>query len=61
MSKDELLKVVKNQFLLKKKLEIKINELTTSNVNFSQIEEVTNFHLLSCKIEHKTIYYYYYF
>ncbi|CAF3307816.1 unnamed protein product [Rotaria socialis] len=39
MSKEEIIKVVKNQVLLKKKLEIKINELTASNTNFSQIEE----------------------
>ncbi|CAF1431308.1 unnamed protein product, partial [Rotaria sordida] len=39
MSKEELIKVVKNQILLKKKLEIKINELTTSNTNFNEIEQ----------------------
>ncbi|CAF3422710.1 unnamed protein product, partial [Rotaria sp. Silwood2] len=39
MSKEELIKVVKSQFLLKKKLETKIFELTTSNTNFSQIEQ----------------------
>ncbi|CAF2893555.1 unnamed protein product [Rotaria sp. Silwood2] len=39
MSKEELIKVVKSQILLKKKLETKIFELTTSNTNFSQIEQ----------------------
>ncbi|CAF3947627.1 unnamed protein product [Rotaria magnacalcarata] len=39
MPKEEIIKVVKNQILLKKKLEIKMNELTASNTNFSQIEE----------------------
>jgi len=37
MSKDELIKLVKSQIILRKKHETKINELTT---NFNQIEKV---------------------
>ena len=40
MSKEELIKLVKNQILLKKKLETKINELTDSNTNLCQTKEV---------------------
>mgnify|MGYP001049802750 CR=1 FL=1 len=40
MSKDELIKVIKNQILLKKKLDTKINELTDLNNNLQQIEKV---------------------
>ncbi len=39
MSTDELIKIVKNQIILKKKLETKINELTNSSTNCNQIEE----------------------
>lgn len=39
MSKEELIKVIKNQILLKKKLDLKITELTDSNNNFQQIEK----------------------
>ena len=37
MSNEELIKIVKNQILLKKKLEIQITEL---NSNFSETEQV---------------------
>jgi len=40
MSKEDLIKLVKNLVLFRKKLETKITELTTSTMNFSQIEEV---------------------
>jgi hypothetical protein len=39
MSTEELIKIVKNQIILKKKLETKINELTNSSTNCNQIEE----------------------
>lgn len=40
MSQDELIKLVKSQVLLKKKLEARISELTTSNISLCQNEEV---------------------
>jgi len=40
MSPEELIKIIKNQVILKKKLETKLNELTSSNTNSNQIEEV---------------------
>jgi hypothetical protein len=40
MSKEDLIKLVKNLVLFRKKLETRITELTTSTMNFSQIEEV---------------------
>jgi len=40
MSQDDLLKLVKNQLLLKKKFEAKIGELTTANVSLCQDAEV---------------------
>ena len=40
MSKEELIKLVKNQILLKKKLETKITELSNANTSLCQSEEV---------------------
>ncbi len=40
MSQEDLLKVVKNQILSKKKLEARISELQTSNLSLCQTEEV---------------------
>jgi len=40
LSQDDLLKLVKNQFLLKKKNEAKLSELTTANVSLCQDAEV---------------------
>jgi hypothetical protein len=42
MSKEELIKLVKNQVILKKKLEIKITELTNSNTSLTETEDVRN-------------------
>ncbi|CAF4444318.1 unnamed protein product, partial [Adineta steineri] len=39
MSREDLIKLLKNYSVLKKKHETKINELTTSNTNFSQTEQ----------------------
>jgi hypothetical protein len=46
MSKEELIKIVKNQIIAKKKLEIKINELTISNTSLCQTEEVIKLSLV---------------
>jgi len=46
MSPEELIKIIKNQVILKKKLETKINELTSSNTNSNQIEEVIKIDLI---------------
>ncbi len=40
MSQEDLVKLVKSQVLLKKKLEAKISELTTANVSLCQDAEV---------------------
>lgn len=40
MSNEDLIKLIKNQISLKKKLETKLTELTNSTANFSQIERV---------------------
>jgi hypothetical protein len=40
MSKEDLIKLIKNQISLKKKLETKLTELTNSTSNFNQIERV---------------------
>jgi hypothetical protein len=40
MSQEDLLKVVKNQILAKKKFEARISELQTSNLSLCQTEEV---------------------
>ncbi|UJR25264.1 hypothetical protein I4U23_006616 [Adineta vaga] len=39
MSKDDLIKLVKNQILFRKKLENKLNELTTASTSFNRTEE----------------------
>ncbi len=46
MSPEELIKIIKNQVILKKKLETKINELTSSSTNSNQIEEVIKIDLI---------------
>jgi len=45
MSQEELIKLVKTQAVLKKKLEARISELTSSNVSLCQTEEVIIFSL----------------
>ena len=41
MSKEELIKLVKSQILLKKKLETRITELSNANTSLCQGEEVS--------------------
>ena len=42
LSHDELIKLIKSQFLSKKKLETQISELTEMNTNLCQSEEVNS-------------------